>query len=204
MSAVEVGRSSPPEHFGDLEEIDALRDGTRVRIRRVRPDDLAGLEAFVARLSPDSVESRYFSPVSASVATREMLGTGKEPGRVAVVMETVGGTSPRIVGHAEYVRDPNGRPVAEAAFVIADAFQGKGAGTLLLWHLARTARSEGIRTLEAITLRVNAAMLGVCFDAGYPCEVSVEDESARIALDISSERHTALCMLPKARSPTSF
>ncbi len=200
---------SVPVAAGDLDEgvdhapieIDALRDGTRVQIRPVRPSDRAALEEFARRLSVEAVELRYFAPLPRSRVAEELLGEDQRPERYAIVMETVGPGAHRIVAHAEFVRARGGRAAAEAAFVVADSFQGRGAATLLLWHLARAARAQGMRTLETLALRTNAAMLAVCFDAGYPFTVSLEEELARVELDISSERQTALCRLDERPLP---
>ncbi len=191
-----------PTGSRDPVEVDALRDGTRVRIRPLQTGDRPGVEEFARRLSLEAVELRYFVPLPPARVVEELLGSDRVTGRYAALMETVGPGPVRIVGHAEYVRPKDGRAVAEAAFVIADSFQGRGAATLLLWHLAAVARSEGIRTLETVALRTNAAMLQVCFDAGYPFSVALEEDTVRVSLDISGERQTALSSL--ADRPEAF
>jgi GNAT superfamily N-acetyltransferase len=193
----------PPAGPDSSEEIDALRDGTRVRIRRVYRGDRRALEDFLARLSPESFEQRFFAAVSSGFAAEELLRVASDAQCVAVLMETVGETRPRIVAHAEFVRGQDGRPIAEAAFLVADEFQGKGAATLLLWHLARAARARGIRTLEAVTQVVNVQMLRVAFDAGYPFKVTRVGDMAWVTLDISSERQLAICPVPPPTNAAS-
>jgi acetate---CoA ligase (ADP-forming) len=81
-------------------------------------------------------------------------------------------SDPIIVGHASYIRT---KPdTAELAFEIADAFQGRGVGTVLLTHLAEAAESNDIRFFTAETLPENRAMLDVFRQSGFPVEVRAE------------------------------
>ena len=57
---------------------------------------------------------------------------------------------------------------AEVAFVVIDHYQHHGIGILLLWHLARAARPNGITHFVAETQADNRGMLGVFRDSGYP------------------------------------
>ncbi len=165
-----------------------LRDGTPVRLRTVRPGDRAGVLAFVRRLSIDSLELRFFSAVSLESAADEVLGSRPTgPERVSLIAETAGASSPEIIGHAEFVRSPVDEERAEAAFLIADAFQGRGAGTLLLRALARVARRRGIRRLEAVVLGENQCMLDMFTGAGYPHSTRWLGSEAHVEIDIDRE-----------------
>jgi acetate---CoA ligase (ADP-forming) len=52
--------------------------------------------------------------------------------------------------------------------VVADAYQGKGLGTILLGQLTQAAISAGILELEAHVAPENAAMLQVLRELGFP------------------------------------
>ncbi len=162
-----------------------MRDGTRVRIRPVRPGDRAALAEFVAGLSDEAIELRYFDPVSRQRAVDHLVGPSG-PGRTSVVLEVLDGPTGRLVGQAEFDRDPVRPTVAEVAFLIADSLHGKGAATLLLWHLADRARAVGVEVLEAVTGSANWPMLGVLYGSGFPCTVAVEGGLVRVRLEITS------------------
>jgi RimJ/RimL family protein N-acetyltransferase len=70
------------------------------------------------------------------------------------------------VGSARYVRERDNRDIAEVAFAVIDAYQGRGLGTLLLGALAVAARENGVRRFRARMLSDNVAMRAVLRRAG--------------------------------------
>ena len=80
----------------------ALRDGSTVRIRPIREDDVQGLAELLRRLSIESHWLRFFSAgvdLDAMARWAVTRGGGRGYGLVATA-----GTPERIVGHAGYVR----------------------------------------------------------------------------------------------------
>jgi acetyl coenzyme A synthetase (ADP forming)-like protein len=71
-----------------------------------------------------------------------------------------------VIGHAIYVAALPGK--AKVAVIVADAYQGKGLGTILLGQLTQAAIAMGISELEALVAPVNAPMLGVLRELGFP------------------------------------
>src|SRR5207249_10761704 len=70
------------------------------------------------------------------------------------------------IGVARYLRiDDTDR--ADVAFVVEDAFQGRGVGMLLFEHLVEAAWRRRIRTFVADTLFDNFPMLRVFADMGF-------------------------------------
>jgi GNAT superfamily N-acetyltransferase len=183
--------------IGDVdvkEEWRLLRDETPVRIRGTRPSDRPAILAFVGCLSCESLQLRFFSAVRPEAAATELLGRGPTAHRLSVVLEAFDGTIPQIVGHAEYVRFPAKESRAEVAFLVADQYQGRGAGRLLLLHLARRARAAGIRTFTAVVLSENQAMRDVFTESGFPYGVVCDGTETLIELDIREEPHTSLAI----------
>ena len=56
---------------------------------------------------------------------------------------------------------------AEIAFVVVDAYQGQGIGTILMRHLALLARDAGLKELVAEVLPENTAMLKLFKKFGF-------------------------------------
>ncbi|HTT91193.1 MAG TPA: GNAT family N-acetyltransferase, partial [Acidimicrobiales bacterium] len=108
-----------------------LTDGSTARVRPVSPADIAEIKALHARLSKETVRLRYFG-AHPRLPEDELARLVEEegPDHLTLVAERGG----QLVGIAQYDRIP-GSDVAEVAFVIDDAHQGFGIGTLLLEYL---------------------------------------------------------------------
>ena len=159
-----------------------LRDGTSARVRAIGPDDGDALRAFHARLSPESIVLRFFGPhPRLSDAEVERFTHVDGVDRVALVAERAS----EIVAVARYDRAP-GTDEAEVAFVVNDAFQGQGLGTVLLREVANAARRHGIRWLIADTLSENFRMLNVFRHAGYARKFTRTSEVMRVVMDIAA------------------
>jgi GNAT superfamily N-acetyltransferase len=159
-----------------------LGDGTSARVRAIGPDDAGALRAFHSRLSRESIVLRFFGPhprLSDVEVERFTHVDGVD--RVALVAERAG----EIVAVARYDRAP-GSDQAEVAFVVDDAFQGQGLGTVLLQSLAERARSHGVRWLVADTLSENFRMLNVFRHAGFPRTFTRASEVMHVVMDMAA------------------
>lgn len=158
-----------------------LGDCTTVQVREIRSDDDDALRAFHTRLSPESIVLRYFGAhPRLSDAEVERFTHVDGVDRFALVAEQAS----EIVAVARYDRAP-GSDEAEVAFVVDDAHQGRGLGTLLLQHLADAARGRNIRWFVADTLSENFRMLHVFRDAGFPRTFTRDSEVMHVVMDIS-------------------
>jgi acetyl coenzyme A synthetase (ADP forming)-like protein len=145
-----------------------LRDGSTVRIRVMRPADEASLCALLNSLSEESRWLRFY-------CLQNSAGLAAEAHREANLEQAFGliacsGDGERVVGHAFYVAIDEQR--AEVAFTIANDFQGRGLGTILLGQLAEVAAANGIKVFEAEVVASNHSMLHVFRGSGFPIEVN--------------------------------
>jgi acetyl coenzyme A synthetase (ADP forming)-like protein len=143
-----------------------LRDGTTMRLRAPRREDAPRLMELFRTLSPESLYLRFhgFPQMGPKLVERLLEPDWGERGALLAVVgdhdaETVIG-----VGEYQRLRDPTS---AEAAFAIADAFQGRGIGTRLVEQLAERAASHGIERFVAEVLADNRAMLKVFESLGF-------------------------------------
>jgi GNAT superfamily N-acetyltransferase len=138
----------------------SLRDGTRVRLRPVVPEDKALLTAGFERLSPESRFRRFMVPITELSA--EQLSSLTEVDYVnhfawmAISLNEPGCPG---VGVARYIRRPEEPDVAEAAVTVLDEYQGRGLGTLLLEALGAVALENGISRFRGYVLETNRPML---------------------------------------------
>src|SRR5262249_12003221 len=89
-----------------------------------------------------------------------------EPGTVALVVTQGAGTE-RIFAVGLYSADREVPGVAEVSFLVEDAMQRRGIGTILLDTLAELARNSGIARFSADVMADNRIMLSVFRKAGY-------------------------------------
>lgn len=143
-----------------------LADGGSARIRPVRADDAPRIAEFHRALSLETVEFRYFTGLRVLPPLLLKRFSQPDPARDLVLVAEIGDA---LIALASAHRKP-GEDTAEVAFVVSDAQQGRGLGTLLLEELATRARSLGIAYFRADTLTRNRAMLRVFHDAGFDVE----------------------------------
>ena len=136
-----------------------LRDGTRVRLRHVRPDDKERMERAFAKLSLDSRYRRFLSPKTRLTPEELRYLTELDPAaHIAIGAEDLDGSG---VGIARCVRLTEDPDAAEAAVTVADDHQRKGVGRLLLAFLSRAALDAGIRRFRFQVLTSNAPMISL-------------------------------------------
>lgn len=141
-----------------------LSDGAAVQIRPIAPEDADAIVAMHARFSERTRYLRYFSPYP-RIPARDLDRFVKVDHRDREALVVLHGE--RIVAVGRYDRLGPQAPDAEVAFVVEDAFQGRGIGSVLLEHLAAAAEPAGISRFVAEVLPENGPMLRVFADAGY-------------------------------------
>jgi acetyltransferase len=159
----------------ELEDEIALRDGTRVKIRPIRPEDAERENRFFESLSERSRYQRFMQYLPhlppRMLARFTQLDYDRELALVAVAGNefiAVGRYSPNADGIT-----------AEFALVVGDAWQGKGLGRILLQRLKDEARKAGYQALYGIIMEANhdmldlARRLGFVEDSRGPTEVTV-------------------------------
>ena len=139
---------------------EVLRDGRRIEIRALRPEDRDGLLAAIRRASSQSMFRRFFAAKrdfsNQEIAFFLNIDFATHVALVAVAEE---GGRPAIVGGGRYIISDPGK--AEVAFVIIDEYQGQGIGSILLRHLTAIARNAGVKEFTAEILPENRPMLKV-------------------------------------------
>jgi acyl-CoA synthetase (NDP forming)/RimJ/RimL family protein N-acetyltransferase len=158
-----------------------LTDGTTVHLRPIRPEDADDIVATHSRFSERTRYLRYFSPYP-HIPQRDLqrFVNVDHHDREALVVISAG----RIIAVGRYERLGPGSPDAEVAFVVEDAHQGRGVGSVLLEHLAEAARAEGIHRFVAEVLPVNAPMLRVFADFGYQVQREYADGVVHLSFPI--------------------
>ncbi len=161
-----------------------LRDGSAAHLRPILPGDADALVAFYSRVSARSKYYRFFAAYpELSDSDVQRFTTVDHHRRVAFVV-TVG---PRIIAVGRYDSlDGAQADVAEVAFLVEDAHQGRGLGQLLLEHLAQAGRERGIRSFVADVLPNNTRMIQNFRAAGYRLDGGYEDGVMHLVFPIEA------------------
>ena len=162
-----------------------LRDGSKIKLRPIAPEDEPLLHDAVAAMSERTVYFRFFSPIKRmSDALAHRLAVVDYEDRFAIVATSQKpATSERIVGVARYDR-ARGTDVAEVAVAVIDEFQRRGLGGILLAELARVGRRHGIKTFQLIVLPENREMLGLLRKLGWIHQARLAGGVYEIAFDL--------------------
>lgn len=164
-----------------------IKNGEKVTIRPICPEDEPLMVEFHRMLSELSVRRRYFSAMGldqriaherlvkvcfnnydremALVADREDPKTGKH--------EIVA------VGRLSRLR---GIPDAEFSMVVSDKFQNLGLGAQLLRFVIEVAGKEKIRTISADILSDNLAMQNICRKLGFNFKFDNEEKIIKVTM----------------------
>jgi len=163
----------------DLEKIDAfavgsqevqtsflLDDGTLVSFRPIHPTDEPRIRDLFYGVSAETLYTRFMSRIK--WLSREQLRDFvyiDHRNEVAIVGTVPEAYGEDIIAVGRYYLDPATNR-AEVAFIVDDAWQGRGVGTFLLKHLITVAKRNGIAGFTAEVLRENRPMQSVFHKSG--------------------------------------
>jgi acetyl coenzyme A synthetase (ADP forming)-like protein len=169
-----MAHRTPPEWSKDV----ILKTGSSLRLRPITEADAERLARFHARLSPQTIYTRFMRIVP--TLTREdvrrftQIDFDHEMAIIGVVPDDGEPGGERMVAVGRYVRLPKSTH-AEVAFTVEDAYQGRGIATHLLQELLPFARMAEIEVLEAEVLAENRNMLDVFNHMGFQVSASLQE-----------------------------
>jgi GNAT superfamily N-acetyltransferase len=175
-------------HAHDYSVGDAIKDGTRVTIRAVRPGDRNGFLAAFRLLEKDSIYTRFFghrTQVSDAEIDRAVNVDFVRQVALVVTTETVRGEI--IIASGRYIaaEGPRTEGSAELAFVVEEDYQRRGIASRLLAHLAVLARRQHLSQFQADVLSQNRAMLAVFKRCGFPMRQRRDGSVIHVTLELA-------------------
>ena len=153
-----------------------LGDGLQVRLRLTRPSDARCVREFLERLSPETRQRRFLSPmprVSRAVVDHFTYYDPRE--RLVIVATCLGEHGEEVVGIGDVSFALTG--VAEIGMVVEESRQNRGIGKLLTEAIASLALSRGATRLKAEMLDSNPAVLKLLGGIGGTVQ-TIEDGHA--------------------------
>lgn len=160
----------------DIETMKTFKDGLELKIRPIKPSDEDMMRRHFYTFSDESKYLRYFSNIRtmphADMQKYVNIDYKKTMSIVALLQE---GNSERIIAEGRYAEYPQGNTY-ELAFLVDEAFQGKGIGSFLVDYLIKIARERGLPKLSASVLVKNHKMFTVFKRAAVTPRVSYDGE----------------------------
>ncbi|OBA57556.1 acetyltransferase [Mycobacterium sp. 1100029.7] len=131
-----------------------MRDGTHLLLRPVLPGDDERTVHGHIRFSNETLYRRFMTARRPSPALMHYLSEVDYVDHFVWVVTD--GADP--VADARFVRDEHDPTVAEIAFMVADAYQGRGIGSFLIEALSIAAKVDGVERFSARMLSDNLPM----------------------------------------------
>ena len=168
-----------------------LRNGEKVNIRPIRPEDEPLIAVFHTGLSEESVYMRYFSRLGfeqriAHERLTRICFIDYDREMALVVTRPTNEEGGREIIAAGRMSTVPGKSEAEFSLLIRDDYQRQGIGTELLTRLVDWARDEKIRWVMAYILPENTGMKRICQKLGF--DLSYEDRILHAQLDLLNDK----------------
>ena len=148
-----------------LERHVTLRDGEKVLIRPLKPEDAALYPDYLAEINVDDLRLRFFAPMRE--VRPELIDKliHYDPQR-AMAFIAISEASGRMLGVVRLHDDTRGNG-AEFAILVRSHLKGHGLGWLLMKHMIAYAREKGLETVHGQVLAENSMMLLMCAELGF-------------------------------------
>jgi acetyltransferase len=182
-----AGRLAIRPYPRELEGMIELRDGQRLPIRPIRPEDEPRLQESFKHLTPEDVRLRFFSPLRVlhHDLAAQLTQIDYDRAMAFVVLEPPGDETAAILGVARLTADADSER-AEYAVTVRSDWKGRGLGYALMHKMIDYARAKGIRELFGYVLRDNETMLAMSRELGFKVKSSDEGpDILRVSLDLS-------------------
>jgi acetyltransferase len=157
-----------------------MKDGVKVTIRPIRPEDEPLMIEFHSRLSDRSVYLRYFQPLKLTQRTAHerltricFIDYDREMALVAEFKHPDGRGEVLAVGRLSKL---HGRNEAEIAVLVRDEYQHKGLGTELVSRLLQIGRDERLQYVVSTMMGINREMRAICKRLNFQLSVDMEDD----------------------------
>lgn len=157
------------------ESVVTLLDGGEVTVRALRKEDAELDRDFIRNLSPESRWMRFLGQIGepSDSLIRKLTELDYRRDMAFIALSRKGGVD-HAVGVSRYSLSPDGQS-CECAVAVADAWQGKGLGTILMRDLIDIARKRGVHSMFSVDANENERMRELARDLGFRREQDPDD-----------------------------
>ena len=165
-----------------------LKDGLGVLLRAATPKDVPLVKDLLGRVSRESLQMRFMATIAeVPHETVVQMVSGDFTERGCLLAITGEGEDERVIGLGDYIGYGDGR-TAEVSFLVDDAYQGRGIGTLILERLAGIAAAYGYVEFEAEVLWENRAMINVFRSSGFDVHQAADSGVVHVEFPVDAPR----------------
>lgn len=142
-----------------------LKDGWRIFVRPLRPEDEPTIHEFLRHVTPHDLRLRFFAPMKEFthefIARLTQLDYARAMAFIAFAEET--GEMVGVVRlHSDSIYESG-----EYAILLRSDLKGRGLGWALMQLIIDYAKSEGLKTISGDVLQENIVMLEMCRQLGF-------------------------------------
>ncbi|MEO6689021.1 MAG: GNAT family N-acetyltransferase [Dokdonella sp.] len=162
---------------GNQQWTDVLRDGTHVIVRAIHPEDGELERAFIQKLSPESRHFRFLGSINqvSDDLLHKLTDVDFRRDFAFIALVHRDGEKQEI-GVSRFSMSVDGTS-CECAVAVADDWQKKGLGTLLMRHLITVARERGVHTMISMDAADNTAMQDLASFLGFHRKADPDDST---------------------------
>lgn len=172
-----------------------LKDGWKVCVRPMRPDDEPAIIRLLQNVSREDLRLRFFHSVKEF--SHQFVGrlTQLDYAR-AMAFVALDPVSKEVIGVVRLHSDSR-YETAEYAILLRSELKGKGLGWALMQLLIEYARAEGLKSLYGEVLNENTTMLEMCRELGFKV-ASDPDEPHMSVVSFQLDRSANEAAVPRA------
>jgi acetyltransferase len=154
-----------------------LRDGRRIHVRPIRPEDEPVILEFLQHVNSDDLRLRFFAPMK--VFTHAFIARLTQLDYARAMAFLAFDDAGELVGvvriHSDSVYESG-----EYAILLRSDRKGQGLGWALMQLLIEYARAEGLQRISGQVLRDNTVMLQMCRDLGFAMTTDPTDSGLQV------------------------
>jgi acetyltransferase len=179
------GRLAIRPYPKELEEEAQLKDGRKIMLRPIRPEDEPAHHVMVARMSPEDLRMRFFNYVTelphSQMARLTQIDYEREMAFIATLFNEMG--EPETLAVVRTVTDPDNLR-AEFAVAVRSDMKGQGLGRLLMEKIVRHAKARGTNEIAGDILAENKNMLALAGRLGFVVGKPDEDNVVKVVCSL--------------------
>lgn len=142
----------------------ALKDGWRISLRPLRPEDEPTIHEFLRHVTPHDLRLRFFAPMKEF--THEFIARLTQLDYARAMAFIAFDDNNEMVGvvrlHSDSIYESG-----EYAILLRSDLKGRGLGWALMQLIIDYARSEGLKAISGDVLKENVVMLEMCRQLGF-------------------------------------